>query len=477
MNIKKKIHDDALSKINEALGEPQEAVVTPKRNIWPKVLIPVGAAALVVGAVAGGIALGKMSLAPASEFAKKNPYLAAVRESVDQNSLNVSPRSADIYSKFVQNTALKVLEGAEESMSYSPFDAFVNFATLTYFSSDSISNALLPMFGSPNKDSLADAVYELTYALGTPSFYEQRYYGQDEPIKIENGGYSANSLWTGQLPLKDDEEGRQSRDILLKKFFTSIINETATTEGLVKWLENCLPKGYEIPKIELPEEDEAASLVSSYFLKINNKNRDYDYQAYKSGTHLMNYTFGGKTIQSNYLSYNTWDGASYYVSDDLVGGAYLGVDFFLPQEESATPNSILQEVVERNYETKYAGFYDIKVPYFTIADQHIDLLEKVYTPYCAERAGIMKKIFDVEMEIVDMKQHSKVNLDYDGFSSSSVTISTLVPTSAMEGDHFSLEVDRPFVFQSKKTIKLSDDSYAFLPTCIGLIYDPAYQAK
>ena len=476
MNIKKKIHDDALSKINEALGEPQEQVITPKRSVWPKVLIPVGAAALVVGAVAGGIALGKMSLTPASEFARTHPYLVAKRESLPQTEQVISPTSAEIYDEFVKNTALKVLQGTTESMSYSPVDAFVNFATLAYFSSDYISSSLLAMFGNPTKEDLAEAVYEITYAVGTPTKYEQRYYGQDKPISKENGGYSANSLWTGNCPLKGDEEGKRNIETLMKKFLTSIIEETPTEEGIVKWLKACLPDGYEIPKLSVPDGTDAA-MVSSYFLKIDNDNAEYDYKDYKSGNHHMPYTFNGKTIQSDYLSETSWQGTSYFDSDNLIGGGYLGVSFFLPKAEEANPNSILQEVVEQTYETKRAAFYSIKVPYFTIDDQHIDLLEKVYNPYCDAYLGIMQKLFLFEMELVKLEQHSKVNLDYDGFTSSSVTIASLVETSAGMGDNISIEVNRPFVFRSNKAVKQSDGEYAILPTCIGVVFDPAYQAK
>ncbi|MDY6391955.1 MAG: hypothetical protein SPL80_03860 [Bacilli bacterium] len=477
MNIKKKIREDAMNKIDEALGEKPESVTRKKRHILPKVLIPLGAAALVAGVIVGGIAIGKMNVSPIDEFSKRNPYLVKARESREAHGLVISKKSADIYSNFVLSSALKVLSDADTSMSYSPFDAFVNFAAIAYFSSDDISNALLPMFGSPSLNELADAVYELTYALGTPTFSMEQMYGQNEPVKMEHGGYSANSLWTGKLPLKNDEEGKKARVALVEKFLSSIIQGKPDAESVSKWLESCLPEGYEIPKLTLPDADEAAAFVSSYFLKINNRSRDADYRNYLSGNHHMPYSWNGKAIQSEYLSHITWDGATYYESDHLLGGSYLSVDFFLPKDKEASPNSILSEVMEQAYARKHAAFYEINVPYFTIADQHIDLLEEVYAPYCSKRVGVMEKVFQYEMELMDVSQHSKVNLDYEGFSSSSVTISYMVPTSAQSGESFHLDVDRPFVFQSKKVLKMDNEHYAELPTCIGLVYDPAYQAR
>ena len=132
----------------------------------------------------------------------------------------VSDSSVALYLSFYRNTAPLALAGKDGTKSYSVFDAFVNFAMLSYFSEGDAQTALLSLFDTDDPSGLPKAVSELTWALGTPILKTKSgIQGQ-----VAEGGYSANSLWydSAFIVPRDDEQGGEAYKTLKEAFFASL---------------------------------------------------------------------------------------------------------------------------------------------------------------------------------------------------------------------------------------------------------------
>lgn len=397
-------------------------------------------------------------------------FVQSKREAAKVNALSAD--SVTLYKAFYQNTAPLALSGEDQTKSYSVFDAFVNFAMLTYFSEGEAQEKLLPLFAVDDPSGLPKAVRELTWALGTP--INRSFLGSAE--NVPHGGYSANSVWydAGLLTPRGDKEGEAAFEDLRDSFYASLFPSRPTGAKIHRWLEQTLPEGYDIPSIPGSADSDAA-LVSSYFLKIPNLYRERAKQVYEEGKNRLDYTFDEKTIRSGYTSYHNMYGGAYFESDNLLGGTNsdYGLSVFLPKDESALPSSIRGEVIGETYETKRThGHYDVTIPYFAIDKQELTL-NKLFAPKIGDALGhrVCQKLFAEDLFVDAIKQYSKLSFDYDGFYSASVTVTWMATSAAPVQDvPFELIVNRPFFF--REAITVGGES---LPVVVGEIIDPGYE--
>ena len=388
------------------------------------------------------------------------------------SSPKLSQSATTIYKAFYRNTAPLALSGEDQTKSYSVFDAFVNFAMLTYFSEGEAQEKLLPLFEIDDSSGLPEAVRQLTLALGTP--INRSFLGSAE--NVPHGGYSANSVWydAGLLTPREDKDGKMALLDLRDSFYASLFPSRPTGPKIHSWLEQTLPEGYDIPSIPGSADSDAA-LVSSYFLKIPNLYRERAKQVYEEGKNRLDYTFDEKTIRSGYTNYHSIHGGAYFESDNLLGGTNgdYGLSVFLPKDESALPSSIRDEVIGENYTTKRNhAQYDVTIPYFAIDKQELTL-NKLFAPKIGDALGhrVCQKLFEEDLFVDAIKQYSKLSFDYDGFYSASVTVTWMATSAApVEDVPFKLVADRPFFF--REAIAVGGES---LPVVVGEIIDPGYE--
>ena len=482
MNYKKKIQNDALNKIDERLPENPRfdtVKVAPKKNVM-RIALPVAAASLIaVAGTATGLSLYYSSLVPAPNAPAAEPTGGPIinipvapdkikiaqtpREANLPLNAMISEKTAETYLTFYKTfTPLLFSQDITSSRSFSIFDAYVNMAMLSYYSGSEMEAAFAPFFGNASKEEIATSVKELTKAIGTPIKRNAN----------ETGGYSVNSMWydennTRLSPKADLETLRDS-------FFFSLFAEKPNADNVTGWLKSSLPEGYDIPKIQISDQGDAA-VVSSYFLKVPNQRENFE----KNEKFYVDYAFNGSAKQVRGYR-DTRSGGIYYESDTLLGGnleAY-NMDVFLPKDESASPLSIFSDVLEAKYKNHSVGqLYKIAYPYFTIDEQRLDLkkaLEKSGVNFATIPAleNLLIHKTGNPLNIYSLDQFSKLNFDYTGFYSASVTITTVGDGSAGSpgSGKFEMVLDRPFVFKTKVY-----GGGKVLPAVVGVIFDPAWQ--
>lgn len=500
MSIRKKIKKETIQRIERATPKIQGLEVPSKKAVTPwKVAVPSLAAACAVVAIVVPVALNPFSITDTPNTQEPVPsnvpgISSAPMASPDvlvsftlaQNGF-VQPKreartlpflaqdSIDLYKAFYRNTAPLALAGIDGTKSYSVFDAFVNFAMLSYFSEGDAQTALLSLFDTNDPSGLPKAVSELTWALGTPILKTKSgIQGQ-----VAEGGYSANSLWydSAFIEPRADEKGAEAYKTLKEAFFASLFS-TRPTGGLIsEWLEQSLPDGYPIPSIP-GDLDTDVALVSSYFLKVPQYNAEYVKQWYEKGEDRLDYSFLGTKIRSGY-SASVDRGGTYYESKDLIGATQkaFGLSVFLPKDKDALPSTILGEVVSEGYEVKSTkGQYSVTIPYFAIDKQDLALHELFAPKTGWPLPGfVCQSLFTNPLVVEKIDQYSRLSFDYDGFYSASATIAEIKDTTALPGDTeyyepFELIADRPFVFRES----IFNDGTE-LPVVIGTVVDPGYE--
>ena len=466
MNWKDKAKADALEKLDQAV--PAKTTIAPKPPVKRWVGIGLGGLAVVACAIAAPIVIVNATRGGESPLITgKTVKLQDIREA-SKDTPTVSASSIKAYKNFYANFAPALLKGSQSSVSFSVFDAFVNFAVNTYFSQGETQASLLTLFGDASLESLPTAVKELTMAVGTP-IIEGRGLMEGNAL----GGYSANSLWVDPSVLTFREG--EDLDRAGEDFYLSLFASRPSTVAFKKWLEAVLPEGFTVPEMAPNSSD--AALVSSYFLKRPNPNRLGDLHAYQTGER-MDYTYSGQTIQSGYIHFRAENG-HYYESETLVGGrnTNFGLDVYLPKVEDASPDTIVEDVVKANYQTLYAGDrYEVSIPYFTVKSPSdgIDLLGPACKATGSQLAKeALQKLFTRPMYLDSIRQYSRVNFDYDGFISESITVTNYAGSPPPSGDTFYLDIDRPFVFVDSWSV-LSSTGFVDLPLVIGEVFDTAY---
>ena len=432
---------------------------------YKRSILSIGIAAVALTIASGCSAVAISTSSSASGFSNTFNLIQPAREASRRDAVTLSQESIDMYMTFYRNFTPILWADQEKpvSQSFSVFDAYVNLAMLAYFSTDDIAADLLPYFGSPTLEALANSVKELTPKLGTPLYG----YSPDDP---EYGGYSANSLWYDPTiyGIRTDEVGQAAVQAFDEQFYGSIINGRPTAETIGNWLEDTLPKGYDIP--DLGDVDSDLALVSSYFLKINNPDEEEE----KNNPQYFDYHLNDAISKIRMGSFGKV-GGTYYESDTLIGGVVntYNIAFYQTKDKDANPGTILDDVLNRSYKNKsVTGSYSIQYPYFTLDKQELNLLDAMRADGKPLAGVPASKLVGGLGYIAAIRQFSKVNLDYSGFYAASVTITERKEGAAMGDpkDTFELTLDRPFVFESRVNVQGSKH----LPVVIGTIYDPAW---
>ena len=462
MNYKQKIKRDTSKILDEEtpkIPSLEQIPVSHKPN--RRILIPVLAASVI--AIGGAFAGLGFHLSAQSNSSLDNTLVSlSPRKPKAARLISISKKSAEIYRHFYQTFTPWVFQGVASSQSFSVFDAYVNAAMIYYFSEGEIQENLAYFFASASIEEVATSVREFTYAIGTPVIEEGNAYG----------GYSANSLWYDDkvVALRRDAE----LSTLANSFYADRFASRPSASAITKWLNFALPEQYPLPDISFDNSEVDVAFVSSYFLRRPNKAEssekakpyfyiDYSYQGSKEKR--RGHRFSG-------------DGDYYYESDTLFGGkASYGMEYFLAKDDSSSPLSILGDVLAENYQAHFANQkYVIDYPYFTLDRQEIDLtkaFEKTGKPIAGRIA--LQKLFVEPLEFSWMKQFSKVNLDYTGFYSASVTISAervTSPAPIVRNGTFEMVLDRPYLFVDK--IKVD---YVDFPLVVGVIFEPGWVEK
>ena len=398
------------------------------------------------------------------------------RREAQQGTASVSAKSLQIYSDFIKILTPEIftLKKEQKSISYSPFDAFVNVAMQAYLGNDTVRQDFLNLLGNPTMEEAMVAVKEFTLALGTT-----RTFGSYPEDMTEVGGYSSNCLFVNPLmnPVKAGID--DVLEDLENYFYAGIIEDVPSSENITAFLEDSVPEKFRpLPTIEIqdPETINTAS-VSSYFVKRDFAPdvRDSNYRQYKNPAHLMDYTIQEALKRVDYLSYYGNGTQTVFEGDSFIGGKFgtLNMDVFYGETNL---DNILVDVVNESYTVSNREFnsYQIDLPYFKV-ENHLELLPAMKSNGFVQHGGATSRVVDNPYLALDkMDQFSIMQLDYDGFYSASVTVGMVRETAVwIEGDNFKLVVDHPFVFRFNMPITV-DGAYVNVPICFGEIVDPAY---
>ena len=398
------------------------------------------------------------------------------KRQAQQGNATVSAKSLQIYTDFIKILTPEIftLKKEEKSISYSPFDAFVNVAMQAYLGNDTVRQDFLSLLGNPTMEEAMVAVKELTLALGTT-----RTYGTLPEDQVEVGGYSSNCLFVNPL-LNPVKEGIDDvLEDLNNYFYAGVIEDVPSSENITAFLEDTVPEKFRpLPKIDIeyPEMINAAS-VSSYFVKrdFSKETRDSNYRQYQNPAHLMDYAIQETLKRVDYLSYYSNGTQTVFEGDSFIGGKFgmLNMDVFYGE---ASLDNILVDVINEAYTISSRDFntYQIDLPYFKV-ENHLELLPAMKENGFIQRKGATSRIVDnPDLALDAMDQFSIMQLDYDGFYSASVTVSMVEESAAwFEGDNFKLIVDHPFVFRFNMPVFV-DGQWTNVPICFGEIVDPNY---
>ena len=413
-----------------------------------------------------------------------------------KNNSKISETTYESYTAFTKKFTSLVMETnnkeKEESLGISIPDAYLCLAITGVISSDEARADILSYLELKNMDELRTSVKEIVSALCTLyKDYNGKYHG----------GYNLNSIWLNPDKVKlVKEKDEQLYKDLEEVFDASTYMEALTSDKANQYLKDNGLKDMPTPKIELNDDDPSAmSAMSVYYcLDYFDEEAKLFYKSqYESGTHKMDYTYGDKTEKVNYI-HQQYNGVV-YEGDDFHGAnlpiQQLQMTFFLPDNKSAMPSTILEDVLEENYHLKDSEFIDydevkrptntfdlsVSAPYFSLNNK-IDLLhsdlEKVLPVITLRGAGtrLAESIYGYETYLDFIKQFSVMKFNYDGFYSCSVTIAGYDAKSALEPEYekFELNLDHPYIFEVNKNVQIGT-AYTRLPIIIGEIVNPDYK--
>ena len=451
--------------------------LTPKKvHSFLKIGVPILSIVALIGISLGiGLPIALSKPAVSKEEPTGLRQIPAKRQA-QQGNATVSAKSLQIYTDFIKILTPEIftLEKEEKSISYSPFDAFVNVAMQAYLGNDTVRQDFLSLLGNPTMEETMVAVKELTLALGTT-----RTYGTVPEDKTEVGGYSSNCLFVNPL-LNPVKEGIDDvLEDLNNYFYAGVIEDVPSSENITAFLEDSVPEKFRpLPKIDIqdPEMINAAS-VSSYFVKrdFSKETRDSNYRQYQNPAHLMDYAIQETLKRVDYLSYYSNGTQTVFEGDSFIGGKFgtLNMDVFYGE---ANLDNILVDVINETYTISSRDFntYQIDLPYFKV-ENRLELLPAMKENGFIQHEGATSRIVDNPDLVLDaMDQFSIMQLDYDGFYSASVTVGMVGESAAwFEGDNFKLIVDHPFVFRFNMPVFV-DGQWTNVPICFGEIVDPNY---
>lgn len=464
------------------------------KSLWMKIGIPVGSIAAVaivaVSLYAGGVF---KNLFPNNSF----DSLEASRLVAPSNDkIMVSPKremSSTTYSsymKFAKNFTQLSFDSSiaihgEKSLGVSLPDAYLCFALAAITSTDEAAWDFLSFMGLSNEEELKKAASEVVSSLCTLK--------KDKNGEL-SGGYNLNSLW-----LNKDKVGILPKDeslysSLASVFDASIYGQALTSKSGNEYLAKEGLQGFPVPALSFNDEDPfATASMSVYFCLDTFSDKENYKKQYDSKTHKMPYSNSLGTKNVDYIAKQSNEMLLYGGEDFVMakmGIENLEMSFYLPNDESSLPSSILPKALDGAYapltyfdeETKKdSSIYDItiKAPYFKLKND-ISLKEKTLSdifPH-ASACGLNERIaygLDGPIRLIAILQQSVMSFDYNGFYSCSVTSVDGGPGSVNQGKRYTLSLSHPYLWSvNQPSIKVGS-SYVSLPLVIGEIVDPAYE--
>lgn len=375
----------------------------------------------------------------------------------------------------------------EKSLAVSIPDAYLSLAITGIISDQDGLQDVLDYLELDNADDLKNAAREIVTTLGT--------IGQNSHGNYF-GGLNLNSIWLNPtkvqlLEERDEDLYEDLRDV----FNASLYHEGLTSNRAKQYIaQNGLPNE-PVPDIRLDTDlnPAALSVMSVYYdLDVFEEERDSYHNEFLTGTHTMDYTFGGQTKQVDYIGRKTEYG--YIVENDNLIGTSMDLDhsqmkFFLPKDETAMPSTILQDVLDTNYshwsltytdkngEEKTTNDYSVNIsaPYFFMNNK-VGLDDSILSPIFPNlTSGGMgsRLVAENDVFLASIDQFSVMRFDYNGFYSCSATIVS-GERSAGPRQEVNFVLNRPYVFERTRSVKVAGTSNSQVPIIVGEIVDPDY---
>lgn len=497
MNFEKRMQKRGNKNLDELTPNLYEK---PRRfPLWAKIAIPVGsialASVLAVSIIVPNIA-GK-NIAHINQLVK--PTVEKVTKTYNSNLSQATYNSYSAFSKKFVSYMMEVnnLE-KEDSLGISIPDAYLCLAITGVISTDDARADILNYLELSDMNALRTAVKEILATMGT--LFEN----QDGKLV---GGYNLNSIWLNPEKvhlLKEKDE--QLYEDLAKVFDASLYFTALTSDAANQYLKENGLKDMPVPEIQLDDEDPSAMNTMSVYYCLDyfaEEAKEYYKQQYDSQNHKLDYTFKGQETKVDYIERTSLDevlkGDNFYGANMNIG--HLSMQYFLPNEKTALPSSILDDVLNENYapvETTY--FYidenenevelptklqniHISAPYFsldnktTLGRSDLKKVLPVITDHGAgERLAATYSGYPMYLDYV--KQFSVMKFNYDGFYSCSVTIAGYDAESAQYEPiykDFNLTLDHPYVFEVCKTLRIGNNKTVRVPIVVGEIVTPTYE--
>ena len=490
MKFEKKVEKRVNDHLNQFVNNPYE-----KRRmtfpLWSKIAIPSGALALTAGIVLSVFAFNPQRENDLNVLVKPNVVKVVGSE---EASYRIGDKAYESYMafarKFVPSVMAENTDGKEFDMSVSIPDAYLAIAIAGIISDPGVLPEVLSYLELGSETELKEAVHDLVTTLCVLK--------KDKNGRF-NGGVNMNSIWfdPDQVALIKNKDEQLYED-LANVFGAAIFMEPLTTEGAMKYLEEYAIEGIPLPELELDNANQpAAAIMSSYTCVASfDDNDSHRYKKeYERGDHKMTFHAGPENKRVDYIEDKREEGC--VLEGDGFHGAEMSIGgcearFFLPDDPKASATSILDDVAGNNYDYIKKELEDgtiayqqyeltIKAPYFQIDNKlgFDEGFEKAF-PMMSEDGFATRMIRPTahdRIRATGLSQFSKVNFDYNGFFSSSVTtIQGEACTSMPEPKPiYELTLDHPYIFEFSDYFKMADGSRKSLPMVIGRIVDPTYK--
>lgn len=419
-----------------------------------------------------------------------------VKKIVRENYFDMSLSTYNSYTSFARKFTSLMMDvnnkNTEKSLGISIPDAYLCLAICGAISDDAARSDVLSYLELSSMDELRTSVTEIVKTLATLN-------ENSDGKKV--GGYNLNSVWfnPNKVELLKEKDEQLYKD-LEEVFDASLFMEALTSKKANDYIKYNGLKEMPAPEIKLDDVDPVAINVMSVYYCLDyflaEKKQTYK-QEYKSRSHKMDYYFNNNTSKVDYIgSYNQ---SVVYENDKFMGSSMnihtLNMSFFLPNEKTALPSSIMEDVLSENYSTKEYTMLDfenrevhtttynvsINAPYFSLDNQASldwDNLSKILPVITEKGAGErIAKAFDGHMYLDYIKQFSVMKFNYDGFYSCSATIAGMKNESAgwfPDYQDFKLILDHPYIFEVNKNIRVNNN-FKNVPIVIGEIVTPEYK--
>ena len=419
-----------------------------------------------------------------------------VRKIVKENYFDMSQKTYDSYMAFARKFTSYMMEvnnsEKEESLGISIPDAYLCLAICGAISTDDARNDVLSYLELNDMDELRTSVKEMIKTLATLM----------ENSEGKNvGGYNLNSVWFNpeKVELIKEKDEQLYKD-LEEVFDASLFMEALTSKKANQYIKDNGLKDMPAPEIKLDDEDPAAINVMSVYYCLDyfkSEAKEAYKKEYKSGKHKMDYYLNNNKSSVDYIQSSNF--TQVFENDNFCGSSLaigsLNMSFFLPNQKTALPSTIMKDVLDENYSIKQSSYINfdnqevsttthnvnIQAPYFSL-DNKSELtrsdLYKILPAITEKGAGErIAKAYEGPMHLDYIKQFSVMKFNYDGFYSCSATIAGMKAESALfnpEYEKFDLILDHPYIFNVNKSIRVGD-KFLKVPLVIGEIVTPEYK--